>query len=144
MKKDPKSKCVFDTQNITNRDLDILNLLWESSTPLTASEILKKNNELTMNTIQAVLRKLLRNGYIEVADVVYSGTVLCRSYRPLMSSTEFALSKITADYMTYGRNLRKTSLVASLLDAEENPQQIKADIQDLEDMLAEYKKGIQQ
>ena len=76
MKKDSKSKCVLDAQNITNRDLDILNLLWESSTPLTASEILKKNNELTMNTIQAVLRKLLRNGYIEVADVVYSGTVL--------------------------------------------------------------------
>ena len=144
MKKDIKKRRLFETQNITNRDFDILNILWESPVPLTASEIFRKNNELTMNTIQAVLRKLLRNGFIEVADVVYSGTVLCRSYCPVISSDEFALSKITADYKTYGKNLCKTSLVASLLDVEETPQQIKADIQDLEDMLAEYKKNIQQ
>lgn len=144
IKKDNQKKHLFETQTITNRDLDILNILWESPEPLTASEICQKNNDLTMNTIQAVLRKLLRNGFIEVADVVYSGTVLCRSYRPVMSSDEFALSKITADYKTYGKNLCKTSLVASLLDIEDNPRQIMADIQDLENLIAEYKKKIPQ
>ena len=137
-----KSKKKLNINHLTNRDLEILNTLWNSPTPLTASEIFKINTDTTMNTIQAVLRKLLRNEFIEVADIVYSGTVLCRSYKPAISSNDYALSRITADYETYGKNISKTSLVAALLDSESDAAKVKEDIEHLEKLLAEYKKNM--
>ena len=47
-------------EKITNRDLDILNILWNAGKPMTASEIVATGNGLTTNTVQAVLRKLLK------------------------------------------------------------------------------------
>lgn len=139
-----KKKSKFDISNLTNRELEILNTLWNSPKPLTASEIFKLNTDTTMNTIQAVLRKLLRNEFIEVADIVYSGTVLCRSYKASVSANDYALSKITSDYETYGKDITKTSLVAALLDCEPDSQKVQEDIEHLEALLAEYKRNIAQ
>ena len=47
--------------NLTKRDMDVLNILWESDEPKTATMISKSGDGLTMNTTQAVLRKLLKN-----------------------------------------------------------------------------------
>ena len=44
--------------NLTKRDMDVLNILWESDEPKTATMISKSGDGLTMNTTQAVLRKL--------------------------------------------------------------------------------------
>ena len=70
--------------NLTKRDMDVLNILWESDEPKTATMISKSGDGLTMNTTQAVLRKLLKNNLIEIADIVYSGTVLTRSYKSVI------------------------------------------------------------
>ena len=65
---------------LTSREIDILNILWENEKPLIASEIADARSDLTINTVQAVLRKLLKYQLVEVADIVYSGTVLFISY----------------------------------------------------------------
>lgn len=77
--------------NLTRRDMDVLNILWESDEPKTATMISKAGDGLTMNTTQAVLRKLLKNNLIEIADIVYSGTVLTRSYKSIICQEEFLL-----------------------------------------------------
>ena len=79
-------------QKITNRELEIMQLLWHADHPLIASEIATLKPDLTINTVQAVLRNLLKYKYIEVADIVYSGTVLTRSYRPLITEQDFGVS----------------------------------------------------
>ena len=71
---------------LTGREMDIMNILWNSQKPLIASEIAEYRSDLTINTVQAVIRKLLKYQLIEVADIVYSGTVLSRSYKPSISS----------------------------------------------------------
>ena len=38
---------------------------------------------------------------VEVADIVYSGTVLSRSYRPTITSEEFAVQELTSDYLAF-------------------------------------------
>ena len=103
---------------ITDRDLDILQIMWRHSGSMTASEICRQDESLTINTAQAVLRKLLREGFIEIADIVYSGTVLSRSYKTAISEEEFAVKQMTLDYMKYGEKLDKSSLIAALLDLE--------------------------
>lgn len=124
---------------LTNRDFDILNVLWNSSTPMTATEIVNTNPELTVNTVQAVLRKLLNQKLIEVADIVYSGTVLCRSYKPTMCAQDFALAQFADEFRQLNAELSTSSLVAAILNNEKNPEKKEEEIQKLEQFLKDYK-----
>ena len=66
-----------------------MQVLWRSDQSLTASEIASSDPALNINTVQVCIRQLLKNEYIQVADIVYSGTVLCRSYSPIISKQEY-------------------------------------------------------
>lgn len=126
----------------TARDLDILNALWDSPESMTASEIVHAVPGLTINTVQVVLRKLLKNDVIQVAKIVYSGTVLCRSYQPTMSRNDFMTAKLAKEIAETKADLSKTSLVAALFEKETNPQKAKREIEELEKMLEEFKKTL--
>lgn len=132
----PKQHNVF---NLTNREMDILNILWNNQEPMVASDIVKKDDTLTINTVQATLRKLLKKNLIEVADIVYSGTVLCRSYRPSMDSKEFALQEFAAQFQKLDQNITASNLVATLLEQEEDGNALK-EINKLEALLKEKKR----
>ncbi|WP_455953690.1 BlaI/MecI/CopY family transcriptional regulator [Blautia sp.] len=127
---------------LTSREVDIMNILWASEKPLIASEIADSRPDLTVNTVQAVLRKLLKYQLIEVADIVYSGTVLSRSYRPTITSEEFALHEVTSDYLAFQKTLSKPLLVSALLDTEKDPVKTRETIDELQKMLDEYKKKL--
>lgn len=127
---------------LTSREVDIMNIFWASEKPLIASEIADSRPDLTVNTVQAVLRKLLKYQLIEVADIVYSGTVLSRSYRPTITSEEFALHEVTSDYLAFQKTLSKPLLVSALLDTEKDPVKTRETIDELQKMLDEYKKNL--
>ena len=131
------------TWSPTRREQDVLEVLWTGEKPMTASEIVNANPELTMNTVQAVLRKLLGQKIIEVADIVYSGTVLSRSYRPLISHDEFISSQFYQDLERLNKTISKPSLLKTLFDAEKDRDRVKAEIEELEQMLDEYRKKLQ-
>ena len=76
-------------KRITSKQLEIMQVLWRSDQSLTASEIASSDPALNINTVQVCIRQLLKNEYIQVADIVYSGTVLCRSYSPIISKQEY-------------------------------------------------------
>lgn len=76
-------------KKLTNKELDVLRVLWDSEDPLLASEIYKIDPSLNSNTVQAALRNLTKKGYIKVADIVYSGTVLSRRYTPIVTQPEY-------------------------------------------------------
>ena len=46
-------------KRLTNKQMDVMNILWENDKPMAASEILKANEKLNINTIHACIRKLL-------------------------------------------------------------------------------------
>lgn len=126
-------------QKITNRELEILQLLWHTDHPLIASEIATLKPDLTINTVQAVLRNLLKYKYIEVADIVYSGTVLTRSYRPLITEQDFGVSQVIRDFHSF-EGLSVPHLVAGLL----NEPITEEDISELETMIAQQKERLKQ
>ncbi|MFQ7311124.1 BlaI/MecI/CopY family transcriptional regulator [Sellimonas sp.] len=97
---------------LTRRQAEVMNILWEAQKPMIASEIVKAKEDLNINTVQAALRSLIKKEYIEVAEIVYSGTVLTRSYRPLVEREEFA------DDVEQGikNMLRKETLFAHYID----------------------------
>ena len=103
-------------KRFTKKQLDVMKVLWESATPMIASDIVRKDDALNINTVQACLRSLIANHSIKVADIVYSGTVLTRSYAPV----------------GYGQ---KSALIASLIDTETDLDELEH----LEEMIAQRK-----
>lgn len=75
---------------LSGREKDVISVLWKVGKSMTASEITEYNKELNINTVQSALRNLIKKDYLEIADIVYSGTVLSRSYRPKVSAEEYA------------------------------------------------------
>ena len=131
---------LFDiSSKLTRRDLDVLSVLWDSKKPLTASEIVAANPALNKNTVQPVLRKLLKNELVQVADIVYSGTVLSRSYIPSISRQELSLYRLSSEYRQLEKDVSKASFVSFLLKTEENQEKFQKDLRELEELLESYK-----
>lgn len=84
---------------ISEREKDVMSVLWHTDESLTASSIAEKGNSLSINTVQAALRSLMKKKYIEIAEIVYSGTVLTRSYKPIISAEEYAANELNTMWM---------------------------------------------
>ena len=130
------------SSRLTNREMDILNILWSAEEPLVASEIAKRDETLTINTVQATLRKMLKQGLVEVADIVYSGTVLSRSYRPTEISKDFAVQEFSILFRNFKKNITASRLVANLLEQEEDADAVLNEIAQLEAVLQEKKERL--
>lgn len=85
----------FVDYHLTKRERDVLSILWNSEDGMIASEIKDVREDLTINTVQAILKKLLNRKFIQIQEIVYSGTVLCRKYCPTLSEAEFNVAEIT-------------------------------------------------
>lgn len=99
-------------KQLSKREIDVMNILWASNIPLSASEIAQCNSNISRNTIQAVLKTLLENQFIEVSDIIYSGTVLTRTYKPVISMTEYIRNNFLGN-PTF-------QVISSFIDEEEN------------------------
>lgn len=129
--------------HLTKRENQILDILWDTNEPMTASEIVSSCPDLTKSTVQAVLRKLLTNKYIEVADIVHSGTVLCRKYRPTFSRSQFIASQLKRSFSINPTAISRIELFSGLLgDMEDSSISLK-EIEEMEKMLEKYKEKLQ-
>ena len=107
-------------QKLTKKQLEVMKILWNNSSPMIASEIEENTPSLNINTIQACLRALLKSEYIKIADIVYSGTVLTRSYTPCVSKEEY-FSESFKDIV----GSSPFSLFASLIDSETDTEELE-------------------
>lgn len=123
--------------SFTNKEQAVLNQLLTAETSLTASEIVARSESLNSNTVQSVVRSLLKRGYIEVAQIVYSGKVLCRSYRPTEKAKNAAFEDLSARFRFLRKNMPAPKIFAGLIDSEEDQQAV---IEELEAMLAQKRK----
>lgn len=104
-------------KGLTKRQEDVMNILWDAKEPMIASEIVKMRTDLNINTVQAALRSLTKKNYIEVAEIVYSGTVLSRSYQAIVKREE--VPNETANEIR--KALRKEDVFAHYIDEFDDP-----------------------
>lgn len=105
--------------NLTKKELDVMEILWASNKPLTLSDI-KQKHTVNPNTAAACLRTLLNKKAIKVADIVYSNTVLCRSYTPVLDRDKYWASC----YSKSSGNGSAAQLVAKFVDATDDLDEI--------------------
>lgn len=79
--------------NLSAKETDVMSVLWRENKDLTASQIAQAG-ELKLNTVKVALPSLLKKGYVKVADIVYSRTVLSRSYRYSVSAEKYAAQQL--------------------------------------------------
>ncbi|MFC4804901.1 BlaI/MecI/CopY family transcriptional regulator [Filifactor villosus] len=116
---------------LSDKEKEVMNVLWHYNESLTASGITEKSDSLNINTVQNVLKKLVNKNYIEVAEIVYSGTVLSRSYRYLVSPEAYAADQLQA--------MKKTALSFSVMNFVDYLSQ-----DDSDEILAELEEAIKQ
>lgn len=121
---------------LSGRELDIMNVFWEAGKPLIAKDIVARDPSLSINTVQAVLKGLLKKNYIKVAEIVYSGTVLTRSYEPVLTAEEYTVNLITKGIH---KRLSSEGIMAALFNMGETD---KKTIEKLEILLQEYKDNL--
>ena len=129
------------SKKFTGRDIDIMQILWDAPDSMTALEIVNQHPDLTMNTVQAVLRKLLKHELVKINRIVYSGTVLSRSFAPAVSSEEFVILQMKENVKEI-EIINKTALVAALFKEESDPKKTLKEIEELELFLEDYKKSL--
>ncbi|MDD3185306.1 MAG: BlaI/MecI/CopY family transcriptional regulator [Anaerostipes sp.] len=108
-------------KKLTKRQLDIMKIFWNSEESLTASDVEHIDSSLNINTIRTSIQTLLKNRYIETADVVYSGTVLARSYKPLISAEEY----IQDTFSGFKKQFSSQAYLAHMIDETPDLDAIK-------------------
>jgi len=126
------------------RELEILNILWNSDEALTSSDIVEAGNRLSQSTVQAVLRKLLKDGLVLVDGVTHSGNVLSRTYKPAESSREIITNQFVNNYSDIQNIVSKQSIFAAMLNMEKDSSKRKSEIKNLKEMLEKFQAEIEE
>lgn len=80
------------TKHLTVRENEIMDIFWHSEKALSANDVYLLQPELSKNTIQAVLRKLLKMNYLEVAGIGYNKNSLTREFKAAVTQAEYVSS----------------------------------------------------
>ncbi len=124
------------TKKLTKNQLDIMKVLWKSEKALSASDIAKNNPSLNLNTVRSCLQAMLKNGVIVVDDVVYSGTVLSRSYKPVLTAEKYIADNFSGVTKTFSA----PAIIANLIEEEDNLEIID----EIETLLQKRKREIRE
>lgn len=127
---------MHEHMKLTGRELEIMNLLWESAVPMAAKDIIKIKPSLPMNTVQWALKNLLKKKYIKVSGVGYSNTVLTRNYIPALSAEEYMVNQLTKSDLS--RKFSIEGVMAALLKDKSDEETIEK----LEELLQQHRDNL--
>lgn len=108
-------------KKLTQGQLNIMKTLWNADHAMVASDFVKINPSQNLNSVQSALRALLKKGYIQVSEIVYSGKVLTRSYIPAISAEDY-ISDSCSNLLT---NYLASNVVSNFIEKEEDIETIE-------------------
>lgn len=126
-------------QKLTNRESEVMQVIWSSDEALTANEIFELlGKSITLYSVQAIVKSLLSKDIIKVDSFVQSGKTISRRFAPVLSSDEYAANQ----YFSLLRDHKRAAvpLVAELL-GDENID--KDTLEELEQLIDKKKKEIE-
>lgn len=123
------------------KEYSILHTLLHAQEPLSVSQLIKLQPELTANIVQPAIRKLLKLELIEVADVSINHNILARRFQPTASAPDTIRKMFVDDYLRFSKLISSQSLFSALLKADNNPDTAQKEVAELERLLEEHKKS---
>ena len=123
---------------LSRREMEVMTLLWKSDTPYLASEIARISST-SINTVNVVLKDLLNAGMIEIADIVHSGTVLSRRYRPNVDPEVYTTELFIKQFKDISPKLPTTQIVSRLLEEDVD----RKTIDELEELVHQHREKLE-
>lgn len=75
--------------NLTEREYEIMEILWQSQKPMLASDIMEVAENTSGNSVHKILNKLMEKGFVKVAGNVKVVKSQSRLYAPAISAVEY-------------------------------------------------------
>ena len=123
---------------LSRREMEVMTLLWKSDTPYLASEIARISST-SINTVNVVLKNLLNAGMIEIADIVHSGTVLSRRYRPNVDPEVYTTELFIKQFKDISPKLPTTQIDSRLLEEDVD----RKTIDELEELVHQHREKLE-
>ena len=123
---------------LSRREMEVMTLLWKSDTPYLTSEIARISST-SINTVNVVLKNLLNAGMIEIADIVHSGTVLSRRYRPNVDPEVYTTELFIKQFKDISPKLPTTQIVSRLLEEDVD----RKTIDELEELVHQHREKLE-
>ena len=83
--------------HLTKRESDVMEVFWNNDRPLAVGDIQQVISEITSNSIQPVLKKLQKKGFIHVSGISQNKNTLMREYLPSITKAEYVASLLDKD-----------------------------------------------
>lgn len=129
---------------LKEKEFNIMWILLNTEEPLTASQIASKDESFTVNIVQAILRKLLKMGLVEVSDIVYSRNVLSRTFAATEKSTEIIRDMFIDEYRRFLKFVPGEILFSTMLQSDPDLIAHPEEVEKLEEILKHFKEHKEQ
>ncbi len=127
---------------LTKRELAVMKVLWEADQPLMVSEIVERDKNSTIYSVQRIIQNLLKKEMVAVDDIVQNKKALARRFKPLVSSESVEVSILQEMFQNMvNKNMMASHLVAALLPTENNEKTLE-ELNALEKIIAQRKQQI--
>lgn len=117
---------------LSNKELDVLHILWAAGTDLCITDFIKQDPELSTSTVQVTLRSLLNKSYIRVANIVQHSKVFARTYLPTFTEEDYLVEQI------HNSSISMEDFIAAMVQKEESPEVLE----ELEKIIAKQKEAV--
>lgn len=109
-----------EIDTLTKKELEMMNVLWQSETALTASEILKASTNRTWKdkSLHILINSLLQKNLIVVDGFKRMEKVYARSFKPTLNQCDYVWHKITAGLAKEKRIELINTIINNLNDDE--------------------------
>ena len=127
---------------LTERELEIMRILWEADKPLMVSEIVQRDKNGTIYSVQRIIQNLIKKEMVAVEGMAYNKKALGRTFKPLVGAETIEMSNIQDMFSKMvSRNIAASHLIASLLPTDNNEQTLE-ELNRLEEIIRERKQQI--
>lgn len=128
---------------LTNRELEIMHVLWKDDSSLTATSISEKlEGKFSIYSIQNALQQLLSKNAIEVVAYTKIFKTTARKYRPIITTNDYAVMQFAHYYSKDDVQSGISKLVSTLFKLEDNNIDKKT-IDDLEQLIKVKKEELE-
>ena len=81
-------------RSFSPKEFEIMNYFWNTEASLSRSELMELGEGLNRNTLNILVPRLIRDGFLTTAKFVQTKTVLARAYRPTVSRSAYLAKEL--------------------------------------------------
>lgn len=126
--------------HLTNKEYEIMKILWDSGKPMLISDILLEADKVAENSLHPMIKNLINNGFIQVVGNMKVSKTTSRLYAPAITIDEYAAMQLEGLMKTSNTKLDFKNVLAYF--TKRNKKNNDDVITEVEEFIKEYKEDL--